>query len=78
MPSPLTVTLVPVCQAPPSRRYSVDLTPERSSLALKLTATGALCQAPSAPDWVVTGGTVSILTCTLLVASTLPALSVER
>ena len=70
---------MPVVQvAPPSVLYWVEAGPLPASLAAKLTVTGVLCQAPSAPVWVVTGLVASIFTVQLLAVSWLPAASVER
>ncbi len=73
------VTELPVVQLlPPSVLYWVVGWPLPASVAAKLTVTGVLCQALSAPVWVVTGAVASIFTLQLLAISWLPAASVER
>ena len=56
----------------------VEATPEARSEAVKATVTARLCQRPSAPVCVVTGGIRSIRTGQVLASSMLPALSCER
>ena len=69
-------TEVPVVQEPPSRLYSVLVTP---GLALeKLSVTSLACQALSAPETVVVGAVVTMLTVDVLAVSWLPTVSVER
>ncbi len=81
-PSPVTSTGVEYgVHAPPSSDHSTVLTPEPASVAASTTGMVPLCQPASfagANVAEVTGAVASILTETVFVASTLPALSVER
>src|ERR1035437_8724442 len=62
-----------VQETPPSRLYSVFVTPlPAPSLPEELGVTGVLCQAPSAPETLVVGAATSILTVQLSGVSTKP------
>ena len=68
------VRLEPLCAAAPSRLYQVAFTPERLSVALKLTVTLWLVQ-PAGAVTVVLGGVLSMFTPGLVAFVWLPARS---
>ncbi len=72
------MTDAPVVQPPPSRLYSVLATPLEASAAERFTVTAVLCQALSAPVWVVIGGVVSMRTVHVLVGPPLLLVSTAR
>ena len=76
MPSPETLTLVPLCQPPPSTAYCVLVTPEPPSLGDSETVTALYCQPPGA-SWPVEGAVLSTRRPeTMFETVTLPATSV--
>ena len=58
--------------------YWVEPAPLPASVSVKLTVTGVLCQALSAPVWVVTGGLVSICTAYVAIGPPTPRVSTAR